>query len=1154
MLDNIKKLEKFKESLQDYLIKNVSNRLSGRSGEDFIGNVKTNIFAGVLLPRLPLIENTDNPKKTSDKSSLGLDFKSVPSDSKKDIELSISVKFSIYYSVFPTWDIISRESINSEESNGNELIIPVLYRRHEIETKKFNIVINLEKNKMIIDLSDYIKEAKNTINTDEDKWVHLGDPKDRKREVKTNIIINNRQAYEDLLGSIKQNNKINQLPDWKASILVELSRDINNPDLFRTKIFLSNETELSFDKKEDFSLNEPTIFDANITTEVKYGKIIPFKFLLAEQNYRTKPVMVAKGINCVVNKSEKKEKLTTETIPVYDQPLYRTRDDLNISFKSLDISDPKTELNRIIKSMDVFINDWQNYLNGPAKAILSESEIASCRSDLDLFVKERTSFILGLECLEKDKKLLKAFRLMNKAFYHLGQKSGGKMHSWRLFQICYIVSLLPSLMARELNSIKKDDSFEKKVMESFSKVSILWFPTGGGKTEAYLGLIATSLLYDRMRGKTRGVNTWMRFPLRMLSLQQLERLSKVIAELNILRSKIPEIETGDPFSVGFYVGNNVTPNRISKDDKDYFNNDDSIGSKYLQIRKCPYCDSSVKIKFNTYNWRLIHHCTNEKCFSNTSKSLKHLKGSLPLFIVDNEIYRYLPSVLVGTVDKLAIAGFNDAFSNIIKGSDQKCDIHGYTNYDTCLETYNAGCKNNKVSSLEKLDSIKDPGLSLLLQDELHLLKSELGTFNGHYEGFLQYVGDKTYMSPKVIAATATIEAYEKHAFHLYLKNSVRFPVPSWSIGESFYATSKPYKVRRKYVGILCHTKSVDQAASRLLHLYQMAIVKLKNNLTKVRKILNDDSLSETDINNILYLYDLSLAYVNKKVTGSILIDRLESSNIEFLKDGYKKLEFDFLHGDRYSEDIGNCLDRIESEKADTPDGIRLNVVVATSLISHGVDLERINMMTVCGMPSHYAEYVQSSSRAGRSHPGTIFSCFLSKDPRECSQYEMFYPMHENIDALIEPVAIHRFATFAPEKTIPGLLSALFMNDISRELYKQNISRSLRHVPTLKVALGLQTDGSKGTTNGCIKIEELKLAIEQIIGTDTTNKMVTSAEVENIHQRIDELVERFVGEIGRSMERNLIDVLKPMTSFRDVDKGLEFSSPSSCSLVSKISGR
>ena len=319
-------------------------------------------------------------------------------------------------------------------------------------------------------------------------------------------------------------------------------------------------------------------------------------------------------------------------------------------------------------------------------------------------------------------------------------------------------------------------------MDSFSKVSILWFPTGGGKTEAYLGLIATSLLYDRIRGKTRGINTWMRFPLRMLSLQQLERLSKVIAELNILRSKIPDIETGDPFSVGFYVGNSVTPNSISNDDKDYFSNDDSIGNKYLQIRKCPYCESSVKIKFNVGNWRLIHHCTNEDCFSNTSKSLKHLKGSLPPCIVDNEIYRYLPSVLVGTVDKLAIAGFNDAFSNIIKGSDQKCNIHGYANYDTCLETYNAGCKNNKVSSLEKLDSIKDPGLSLLLQDELHLLKSELGTFNGHYEGFLQYVGDKTYMSPKVIAATATIEAYEKHAFHLYLKNSIRFPVPSWSIG------------------------------------------------------------------------------------------------------------------------------------------------------------------------------------------------------------------------------------------------------------------------------------------------------------------------------------------------------------------------------------
>jgi hypothetical protein len=207
---------------------------------------------------------------------------------------------------------------------------------------------------------------------------------------------------------------------------------------------------------------------------------------------------------------------------------------------------------------------------------------------------------------------------------------------------------------------------------------------------------------------------------------------------------------------------------------------------------------------------------------------------------------------------------------------------------------------------------------------------------------------------------------------------------------------------------------------------------------------------------------------------------------------------------------------------------------------------------VCGMPSHYSEYVQSTSRCARSHPGTIFSCFNLKDPRELSQYEFFQPMHEHMDRLIEPVAVNRFASYAPEKTIPGLLVGILLSDLSPDLFGQQVNRSLDDVKTLQVALGLKSTTAGNITTGCIDKAYLRATIEKIIGVDKVRPPISAEQVEYLKARIQSILEDQFGTIGRTFERGITEALKPIMSFRDIDEGLDFGSLDSSGVIAKLS--
>jgi hypothetical protein len=857
-------IEDDKLLLADYLLERVLIGLSGRDGEDLVGVTPTRtIFAGVLSPpraaeveaaRRGLISG-DTPTGTS----LGLDFRVRFTNRRGTLRLRIVPLWSNYYPVFPTWaqavkanrdasrvvdmemdamdenddervapvpeevDTVDSDASAaagvgakpdpSEQTELGQAILPRVWRRQDVAVGEIWADIPVDKEIAIPvgirEIATAIEAANAEMEADSDGWRHLGDPKQRQRVLGEASVLASERAYVNALARVQ--GERSQLPPWSASVQVESGPDLTTTGTLRIRVLLTNTTpELRLYGSErengemDPLLQERSLFDARLAIDIEGGELVPFDFLMAPKDYRTNPQMIAKGINCVAQKSQViPQRLETETLPIFRQPLYRTRDDLEVAFGNLDVADPVPELERISNAMDQYLQTWDDFLAADALRQFGETEIEACRADREAFRQEIERYRLGIEALRQDTKLVESFRLMNRAFGRLAARSGGRIRAWRLFQIGFIVSQLPALAVREKTSEDAPEGYLRALRDAFNEVGVLWFPTGGGKTEAYLGLIATALLYDRIRGKQRGVCAWMRFPLRMLSLQQLERLSRVIAALNELRSEETKLQVGDPFAIGYYVGSANTPNRLDRREMDRFKVREDLREDVRLLRRCPFCGSSVEIKPDEETWRLAHVCCNTECFSNTAASMGPYKGSLPVCIVDHEIYRYLPSVLVGTVDKLAIAGRSRYFTHITRGVSQQCPVHGYTSYDECMEQGDrwGGCKMKK-SNLVKLSTVRDPGLSLLIQDELHLLRDELGVFNGHYEGLLQYLGAKAHLPPKVLAATATIEAYDVQAFHIYLSRARRYPQPAWQQGESFYATSKPSQQRRLYAGVL----------------------------------------------------------------------------------------------------------------------------------------------------------------------------------------------------------------------------------------------------------------------------------------------------------------------------------------------------------------
>lgn len=1016
--------------------------------------------------------------------SIGFESRVQSGAETKSFQVYVSASFAIYYRSIPSLEE-QRANVNFSASakkgtdgSDNKVHFRQKYRRIDVKVNDCPVTIKLSNGRAVRDI-DYtevtiainnaLSKVADEIVKEQDCWFDL-----KQDPTIPLTALDSGEAYSKELQRIAAAKK---RPNWEVRVSGKLWPAEGNH--WRLSILLTNIT----DSKE--SRHPASLFSSRLECRLDGAKYISVPFKAAALDYRYFTKSWGRGINSVLGVDEENSTAYTETTPVYEQKRTESRVNMNnaCNFNRLASEEFIYALEEVGEWLNDYASKWkiQNKLCG-------DETYAQRENGLKDFEEEIKRYRFGITALKRDDRLAKSFQLMNEAF------AKGEYPGWRLFQLVFIVTEMPSLLARELK--------EPELIEELERVDVLWFPTGGGKTEAYFGVILTAMFFDRLRGKHRGVTAWLRYPLRMLSIQQLQRLVDTVTDAESVRQRHGELfsQDGDPFAIGYYVGSKNTPNELSqpalffggaekpiraiKEEVDRETNINDV--RYLVLQRCPYCKSTdIKLDVDIKVLRIRHICNS-------------CGGEAPIYISDSEIYRYVPSIIVGTVDRLARAGQKSTFSHLFGRFDQRCPEHGYLSFGQCIES--SVCKIKKMQ-YEDLPPIYDPCPSLLLQDELHLLKESLGTYDSHYETFIDSLAEDigNGLPPKRLAATATIEGYEEHVWELYGRKAMRFPVKGIEEHDSAYVQlAENSQVARVYVGIMPTGSSTDEAVSLILQA-------LNNNSNEATK-------GEWP-NSIIDNYDLSLAYVNEKNTAGNLRAQWDEMD-----------DIQVLTGDKGLGEVRAVIGRVESDdKRDF--GERLKVIVATSVISHGVDLSRLNFMAFCGMPNHASDYIQASSRVGRTHIGLVFTVFRPENTRERNVYQRFHEYHERLYQLVQPVPVNRFSESSVSRTFTGIFSACILNILSHKI---------------KMPLDTAKAFFDAYGKGAIKDDDLISLVNRAYAIEKLNLPGTVMDLFN------QLVSRLVREQKRVIENNeqyntfMRMVPLPVSSLREVSEQVEFA--------------
>jgi hypothetical protein len=619
---------------------------------------------------------------------------------------------------------------------------------------------------------------------------------------------------------------------------------------------------------------------------------------------------------------------------------------------------------------------------------------------------------------------LEAFQLANKCMAEAARRRFGVMQgkpygevkpAWRPFQLAFILM--------NLEAIAKPESDDRNV------VDLLFFPTGGGKTEAYLGLAAFTLVLRRLRNPgiaSAGLSVLMRYTLRLLTFEQLSRAATLICALELERQN-DVVKLGDwPFEIGLWVGRAATPNRMGKKgDKDQncarartlrFLNDDHKPSP-IPLEECPWCGT----KFSRNSFKLIPNSDNPQDLriSCINRECKFGRGvPLPILAVDEPIYRRLPCFMIATVDKFAAlpwTGHVGAFFGRVERSDKA----GF--YGPCDPT----CGN-------KLPVPRLLPPDLIIQDELHLISGPLGTMVGLYESALDELcmieKDGKPVRPKIVASTATVRRAETQIRALFNRRFVDiFPPPGPDRRDSFFAETLPSSERnaRLYVGVAAQGRSPKVAMLRV-YLALLGAAQKWHNAIKKRGV----PTSAADPYLTLLGYFNSL----RELGGARrLIEDEVRNRLEGYADRKRKGEQAGLFDRRkISYEPVELTSRVDTARVSEAkrrlalpfsDDKHVDVGIATNMISVGLDITRLGLMVVFGQPKASAEYIQATSRVGRDseRPGLVVTILNVHKPRDRSHYERFAAYHETFYRSVEATSVTPFSPRALDK---GLAAAL----------------------------------------------------------------------------------------------------------------------------------
>lgn len=669
----------------------------------------------------------------------------------------------------------------------------------------------------------------------------------------------------------------------------------------------------------------------------------------------------------------------------------------------------------------------------------------------------------GIDLIDSDPAAEEAFRFANQAMWHQRVRSTysrlvrkkelqpnapidpldvPKNRSWRMFQLAFVILNLPGLTKLD---------HEDRTHETEAVADLLWFATGGGKTEAYLGLTAYSLALRRLQGEIEGrrgdhgIAVLMRYTLRLLTLQQFQRAAALICACETIRRSDSDRWGSIPFRLGLWVGSKATPNSLASAAESLRQSATggrpSVRGTPHQLISCPWCGREIRQHhIKVYEGvseigRCVTYCSDATGGCDFSESKAPREG-LPVMVVDEEIYRRPPSLLIATVDKFAQMPWKGEVQHLFGQVSGLCERHGFLSPEVEKDDSGNHQTYNGHPRVSRQDHAPLRPPDLIIQDELHLISGPLGSMVALYETAVDelctWEVNGKRVRPKVVSSTATIRRASDQIKKTFLRKVEVFPPQGTSIDDSFFSLRRPAGEQypgRRYLGICALGRRYPVAIIRVyaaLMASAQALYEKYDNLAdpwmtlagyfnSIRELAGTRRLVEDDIRSRVRDADQRGLAKRRIWMGAVeeLTSRKSGTDIPTI---LERLETTF--------DSKQEAQRENDRKAGKPVTPRpYDVILATNMISVGVDIDRLGLMVVAGQPKTTSEYIQASSRVGRSRsgPGLVLTVYNWARPRDLSHYETFEHYHETFYKHVEALSVTPFSAPALKRGLAGIM-------------------------------------------------------------------------------------------------------------------------------------
>ena len=725
------------------------------------------------------------------------------------------------------------------------------------------------------------------------------------------------------------------------------------------------------------------------------------------RNQRTFAIGHGCGADWTLSERGGASSLCTKSIPRVVVPQIEPRASehryLNMKFLQGGMDYADSDIPKELKELCTDYERWIEAKEEFAAQNLPDRYVQAANVNLSLCRIALNRIRRGVEMIESDPIAMDAFKLANRAIlmqqYH-SRLPGRSLDDspailpvwgdyregyWRTFQIAFILMAIPGIVD-EADTIRLNN----QEINTRDLVDLIWFPTGGGKTEAYLGLSAFLIFLNRLRDpRADGCKVLMRYTLRLLTSQQFQRACSLICACELIRGRDPARLGSVPISIGLWVGRSLTPN----DERSASRAVDGLlkpgeGRNPFQLLSCPWCGTALndkrKLGYVIYRRQQRFVCPNSGG-TESACSFSSEMNPLPVCVVDESIYARPPTLLIGTVDKFAILAWRDRAGEIFQ-------VGG--------------------------------GPKLIIQDELHLISGPLGSIVGLYESVIDFLCSRNGR-PKVIASTATIRRARDQCKNLYSRPMFQFPPAGLEATDSYFAVENPDAPGRLYAGFM------PTASSSGLTAQIRGVAALQQGLFLTA---GDSPDKWVDPYYTLVQYFSSLKELGRAATF------VKADIPEFLPTMHRSYGLSgsdtpdrrrYLHTSeeltsrQNEEEIPKILARLELnyDSSKRFDSQALDTILATNMISVGVDVDRLGLMMIVTQPKGTSEYIQASSRVGRSvkAPGLVFTLYNAGRPRDRSHYEQFRPYHDAFYRFVEPTSVTPFSPPALERALHAVL-------------------------------------------------------------------------------------------------------------------------------------